>query len=79
MKPECAAIAKEIETKTDHKDKYEAMACLDECMIKSIGGMEDDGNLKKDVILAYMNDKLKDYPDLLASSKNVSELCFEKG
>lgn len=76
---ECKAVAMDVNTKSDQKEKYEAMACLDECFLKLHGGLADDGNLKKEVVLAFVTEKMKEYPDFIESSKNVTESCVDKG
>lgn len=79
MTPECESIAQSIETKVEQKEKFEAMACLEECHIKSIGGLDDDGNIKKEVIMTSMAELMKEHPEFIESSKNSTEMCTEKG
>ena len=79
MPDECKPFATDIETKTDQKEKFDAMACLDECFIKSGGGLAEDGNIIKEGVLALIAEKMKEHPEFIESSKNATEICVEKG
>lgn len=77
--PECQEQVNNAAKLENHKEKFEAMICFEECLFKSKGMIDENGNLVKDKIIEFQLEQSKDMPEFTEILKNSTENCFEKG